>query len=183
MVATHDHSSPYYSSASWGLWAYQDVFDVRFYEYQAERLAAAVELAAHRLAAARVGAEVLYLDAPQRHSIGPATADDGTLGGYPWEDTEHDLTVLRFDTTAGKPIAALVNYSLHGESNNGNDLISADWVAAMQRVVDRETGALAVFTQSAVGTTEMAREGLGHPLAQFVGRRLEFAHREYAQSD
>src|SRR5205807_7630105 len=58
MTATHDHSSPYYSSPSWGVWAFQDVFDVRYYEYYAERLATAVELAAQRLQPARVGAEV-----------------------------------------------------------------------------------------------------------------------------
>src|SRR5437588_11762390 len=33
MAVTHDHSSPYYSSPSWGVWAFQDVFDVRFYGY------------------------------------------------------------------------------------------------------------------------------------------------------
>jgi hypothetical protein len=183
MAVTHNHSSPYYSSPSWGVWAFQDVFDVRFYEYYAERLAQAVELAAQRLTPARVGAEVLYLDGPQRMSVPPTTADDGTPAGYPWVDTDHDVTVVRFDTTAGKPIAVLVNYGLHGESLNGNDLISGDWIAVMQRVVDRETSAVTVFTQSAVGTTEMARGGVGHPFAQFLSQRLEFAHKEYAQTD
>ena len=183
MAVTHDHSSPYYSTPSWGVWTFQDVFDVRFYEYYAEQLAKAVELASQRLEPARVGAEAVYLDKPQRHSFGPQTADDGTPAGYPQEDTDHALTVLRFDSTSGRPIAVLVNYGLHGEGLSGNDLISADWVAAMQRVIDRETGAVTVFTQNAVGTTEMAREGTGHPYAQFLHQRLEFAHKEYAQSD
>ncbi|HEV3228283.1 MAG TPA: neutral/alkaline non-lysosomal ceramidase N-terminal domain-containing protein, partial [Solirubrobacteraceae bacterium] len=183
MAVTHDHSSPYYSSPSWGVWTFQDVFDVRFYEYYAQQMAKAVELAAQRLRPARVGAEVVYLDKPQRHSFGPQTADDGTPAGYPQQDTDHGLTVLRFDTTAGRPIGVLVNYGLHGEGLNGNDLISADWVAPMQRVIDRETGALAIFTQNATGTTEMARDGTGHPYSQFLHQRLEFAHKEYAQSD
>ena len=37
MAVTHNHSSPYYSSTSWGVWAFQDVFDVRFYDYMSKR--------------------------------------------------------------------------------------------------------------------------------------------------
>ena len=43
MAVTHNHSSPYYSSPSWGVWAFQDVFDLRFYDYYAQRIAQAVE--------------------------------------------------------------------------------------------------------------------------------------------
>ena len=46
MAVTHDHSSPYYSSTSWGAWAFQDVYDVRFFDYYAKRMAEAVEQAA-----------------------------------------------------------------------------------------------------------------------------------------
>ena len=35
MAVTHDHSSPYYSSLGAGAWTFQDVFDVRFYNYGA----------------------------------------------------------------------------------------------------------------------------------------------------
>src|SRR5947209_15334609 len=94
MSASHDHSSPYYSSPSWGVWTFQDVFDVRFYEYYAQRLAAAVKQAAAHLVPVRVGAAVTQFDKTQRHSFGPATADDGTPAGYPQEDTDHDLTVV-----------------------------------------------------------------------------------------
>ena len=75
---------------------------------------------------------------------GPTVADDGTPAGYPHEDTDHDLTVVRFDDVSDpanpKPLANLVNFSLHPEFLNGNDLISADYVAPLQRMVDRETG-------------------------------------------
>src|SRR3954453_4015137 len=33
MAITHDHSSPFYASTAWGAWTFQDVFDVRFYNY------------------------------------------------------------------------------------------------------------------------------------------------------
>ena len=66
MAVTHDHSSPYYSSTSWGVWAFQDVFDVRFFDYYAKRMAEAVEQAADDLKPVRVGASVSTLrqDAP-----------------------------------------------------------------------------------------------------------------------
>ena len=134
MTVTHDHSSPYYSSTAWGAWAFQDVFDVRFYEYYAERMAHAVEHANANLRPARVGAAVTQFDKTHRHSFGPAIADDGTPAGYPNSDADHDMTVVRFDDISDpshpKPLANLVNYSLHGEMLEGNDLITADWVGA-----------------------------------------------------
>ena len=115
MAVTHDHSSPYYSSTAWGAWTFQDVFDVRFYEYYAQQIADAVEQAAAHLKPVRVGAVGRRtLDKTHRNSIGPAMADDGTPAGYPNSDTDHDLSVVRFDdiaTRRPKPLANLVNYS------------------------------------------------------------------------
>lgn len=184
IAVTHDHSSPYYSSPSWGVWLFQDVFDARFFEYYAERMARAVELAARHLEPVRVGASVSTLDKPQRHSFGPATADDGSPAGYHPASTDHDLIVVRFDRLKdGRPLAVLVNYSLHPEFLSGNDLISGDYVAPLERMVDRATGATTIFTQAAVGSTEPDRDGIAHPRAQFLRERLEFSHREYAQAE
>ncbi len=121
-------------------------------------------------------------DKTHRHSYGPAVADDGTPAGYPQDDTDHDLTVVRFDDVTDpanpRPLANLVNFSLHPEFLNGNDLISADYVAPLQRMVDRATGGLTVFTQNAVGTAEPERSTY-HSMHE----RLEFTHREYAQAE
>ena len=182
IAVTHDHSSPYYSSTSWGAWAFQDVYDVRFFDYYAKRMAEAVERAAGALVPVRIGASVSTFDKTHRHSFGPAVADDGTPAGYPNEETDHDLTVVRFDDVSDaahpKPLANLVNFSLHPEMLSGNDLISADYVAPMQRMVDRETGGLTIFTQNAVGTAEPERSTY-HSMHE----RLEFTHREYAQAE
>jgi hypothetical protein len=179
MAITHDHSSPYYSSTAWGAWTFQDVFDVRFYEYYAQRMADAVQKAEQDLKPARVGATTLYLDKPHRNSMGPATADDGTPAGYPDSYGDHDLTVVRFDDLAtNKPLAFLVNYSLHGEGLEGNDLISADWVGPLQRMVDRAGGAPMVFTQNAVGTSEPERSTY-----HSIHERLEFSHKQYGQGE
>src|SRR3954469_9121123 len=45
MSATHNHNSPYYSTPSWGVWAFQDVMDLRMFEYQARQGALAIERA------------------------------------------------------------------------------------------------------------------------------------------
>src|SRR3954454_2362542 len=130
LAVTHDHSSPLYSSPSWGVWAFQDVIDVRFFNYYARQMASAVERAAAHMKPVRVGAEVVQFDKTHRHSFGPALADDGTPAGYPNADADHSLTVLRYDDVSDrrhpKPLATLVNFSLHPEMLEGNDLISAD---------------------------------------------------------
>src|SRR4051794_5975426 len=62
LAVTHDHSSPMYSSASWGVWAFQDVIDVRFFNYYANRIATAVERAAARMRPVPGGAKVVQFD-------------------------------------------------------------------------------------------------------------------------
>ncbi len=182
MAVTHNHSSPYYSSPSWGVWAFQDVFDVRFYDYYSKKQAEAVEKAAANLKPVRVGAAVGQFDKTHRHSFGPAIADDGSPAGYPQSDSEHDLVVVRFDDISDpanpKPLANLVNFPLHPEFLDGNDLISADYLGPLQRMVDRETGALTIWTQGSVGTAEPERSTY-----HSVHERLEFTHKEYAQAE
>ena len=178
MATTHNHSSPMYSSSSWGVWAFQDVIDVRFFNYMAERIYEAVERACDGLVPVRVGASVGQFDKTHRHSFGPDEADDGTPAGYPNSETDHDLTVLRFDRLSGEPLANLVNFSLHPEFLEGNDLISADYVAPLERITDRRTGALTVWTQGAVGTAEPERSTY-----HSIHERLEFSHKDYAQAE
>lgn len=182
MAVSHNHSSPYYSSISWGVWAFQDVFDIRFYDYYARRMAEAVEEAASKLVPVRVGAAVSEFDLTHRHSYGGAVADDGTPAGYPQSDADHDLTVIRFDDISDpanpKPLANLVNFALHPEFLDGNDLISADYLGPLERMADRDTGAMTIFTQGAVGTAEPERSTYHSP-----HQRLEFSHFDYRQAE
>jgi hypothetical protein len=181
MAVTHNHSSPFYSSTSWGAWAFQDVFDIRFFEYMAQQMAAAVEEAAAGLTPARVAVRSTYYDKTHRHSFGQARADDGTPAGYPNDDQDHDMTVIRFDDVSGgtpEPLANLVNFSQHPEFLEGNDLISADYVGPFERMMDRETGAVTVYTQGSVGTSEPERSSF-----HSIHERLEFTHKDYAQAE
>ncbi|HEX2232737.1 MAG TPA: hypothetical protein VHG69_05185 [Thermoleophilaceae bacterium] len=182
MAVSHNHSSPFYSSTSWGVWAFQDVFDVRFYNYYAKRMAEAVERAAESLVPVRVGASVSSFDKTHRHSFGPAIADDGTPAGYPQDDTDHDMTVVRLDDVSDpanpRPLANLVNFGLHPEFLDGNDLISEDYLAPLEAMTDKATGAVTIFTQNAVGTSEPERSSY-----HSIHERLEFSHREYGQAE
>jgi hypothetical protein len=182
MSITHDHSSPYYTSTAWGAWTFQDVFDIRAYDYYAHRLAAAVEEADAHLVPARVGAATAQYALSNRNALGPAVADDGTPAGYPDSYTDRTMTLVRFDDITDpahpKPLANLVNFSLHGENLEGNDLISADFIGPFERQLDRATGATTVWTQDAVGNSENER-GSYHS----IHSRLFFDHRQYAQAE
>ena len=179
IAATHNHSSPYYTSTAWGAWSFQDVFDIRAYDHYARAIAEAVKKAAANMQAVRVGASATAFDKTHRNAMGPAIADDGTPAGYPNSYADHDLTVVRFDAVStGKPLAVLVNFSLHPEGNDGNDLISADYVAPLERMVDRATGATTIFTQNAVGAAEPERSSY-HDFRE----RQEFTHREYSSME
>ena len=182
MSVSHNHSSPYYSSTAPGAWAFEDVFDERFYAYYARRMADAVEKAAATMVPVRVGGAMSNFDKTARHSFGPAKADDGTPAGYPVSDPDQKMTVVRFDDISDpsnpKPLANIVNYALHPEFLDGNSLISADFIGPLERMADRRTKALTIFTQGATGTSEPERSAY-HP----VRERLEFTHKEYAQAE
>jgi hypothetical protein len=182
MAVTHNHSSPYYSTPSWGVWTFQDFFDVRFFNYYAERMAAAVERAAADMKPVRVGGAVRQLDEIHRNVPGTSTADDGTPAGYPEWWGDHDVTVVRFDDISDpsnpKPLANLVNYSVHPETLEGTDIISADWVGPFERMTDRGSGAMTIYTQGAVGNHEPENGSWHQP-----GERRQYYHRNYAQNE
>jgi len=182
---SHSHSTPYYSTPSWGVWAFQDVFDIRFFEYVAQRIAAAVVQASHPDTMRRVrmgGAEVPF-DGAQRHSYGPQVADDGTPSGYPQTDNDKVVAVIRFDDVESgpepQPLATWVVFGLHPEMLSGNDLLTGEYTRTMMRFVDREVGGVTLFSQNNVGSSEPARNADAHP----PEARAEFSHREYAQME
>jgi hypothetical protein len=182
MAVTHNHSSPSYSSLDWGVWTFQDVFDFRFFDYYAHQNAAAVEQALKNLHDVRVSGTVSRFDAFQRNPMGPGKGDDGTPDGFPRSYTDHDLSVVRFenvdDPRSPKPLATLVNLGQHPEMLEGYDLISGEFPATMERLVDRSAGGVTIFTQNATGTSEVERDNW-HP----VHDRALFDHAQYGQME
>jgi hypothetical protein len=152
--ASHDHNSPYYSTPSAGVWLFQDVMDLRMLEYQARAVAQAVEEAERNARPARLGATTVAFPTFQGNIAGSGVGEDGAPVGYPLHENDHGLTVLRVDGLDGRAVATWVNYAEHGESLDGYDLMSADWLAPFQRYVDRATQAPVLFAQGAVGSAE-----------------------------
>ncbi len=187
--ATHDHSAPYYATPAAGVWLFQDVMDLRMLEYQARAIASAVEKAERAMRPAKAGATTVQFPTFQGNIAGAAVSEDGSPAGYPLHENDHGLTVLRVDGTDGKPIGTWVNYAEHGESLDGYDLLSADWLAPFQRFVDAGTGVPVVFSQGAVGSAEGPYEHaypLGKaPLVSDQGDAVPaiWAHTGYAQAE
>lgn len=179
---SHSHSSPYYSTPSWGVWAFQDVFDVRFFEHIASKMAEAVIKASENMVPVRMGAATSTFTGLKKHSYGPAGSYDGLPGGYPRTDVDGDLSVIRFDNitnpAAPSPLATWVVWGMHPENLDGNDLLTGEYVNTMYRILDREIGGVTLFSQSDTGTAE-ADESQAHAPSE----RQEFSHREYGQME
>ena len=155
LMASHNHSSPFYYSPSWGVWLFQDVFDLRAFEYEARQMALAIERASADLRPARMGATVIRHTIYKGNIAGATIGDDGTPAGYPDSHADFGITVVRFDEMpSGDPIAVLVNHGQHPESNDGYDLITADYLAPAERMVERDLGSKLVWSQGDVGSAE-----------------------------
>ena len=152
--ATHDHSSPYYSTAAAGVWLFQDAVDLRELEYQARAMAKAIRTAELRMVPAKMGATTVPFNVYKGNIVGPQRGDDGTPAGYPDKEGDDGLVVMRFEDAAGKSIATWMNFGQHPESLDSYNLISADYVGTLERFIDRETGAPLVFSQGDVGSAE-----------------------------
>lgn len=156
ITVSHNHNSPFYSTPSWGTWVFQDVFDLRFFEYMATRMAQAVIDAAGQLRPVRIGAATVPFNEITAHTIGPKVADDGTPAGQPFAHTTGQLTVVRLDdisTGTPDPYANWITLGLHPEFTWGYELFSGDITHAAMRVVDRELGTTSVMSQRETGSS------------------------------
>ncbi|MCU1587938.1 MAG: hypothetical protein JWN31_1431 [Frankiales bacterium] len=189
MSATHDHNSPYYATPAAGVWLFQDVMDLRMFEYQARAIARAVELAESSMRPAKLGATTVEYPHFHGNIAGSEVTENGSPAGYPLWFNDQTLTLIRIDDLRGKPIASYLNYAQHGESLETTDLISADWLAPLQRYVDRATGAPVVFSQGSVGSAEGPYEHAfpvgAAPVLSDHGQPVReiWAHVDFAQAE
>ena len=187
--STHDHNSPYYSSPAAGVWLFQDVMDLRMFEYQARQMAAAIESAERSLRPARIGGTTVQFPDFQGNIAGSGVNEDGSPTGYSAWENDHGLVVLRIDdmsnASSPKPLATYVNYAEHGESLDGYDLISGDWLAPFERYVDRATGVPTVFSQGSVGSAEGPYEYANPKQGNDGGQLFNeiYGHMGYAQAE
>ncbi|MGH2753019.1 MAG: neutral/alkaline non-lysosomal ceramidase N-terminal domain-containing protein [Actinomycetota bacterium] len=184
LMASHNHSSPYYTTPSWGVWLFQDVFDLRAFEYHARSMASAILDAEAALVPARMGATTIQHDAFKGMIQRARLADDGTPVGYPAGFGDHGLVVIRFDDISDPqnpaPLATLVNWGQHPEGLDDHDLITGDFVASLERFVERGTGAPVVFGQGDVGSAEA---GPGQPDKVPDGIPKRWSHAGHANAE
>jgi hypothetical protein len=108
-----------------------------------------IRMAHDRLAPARLGfgSGKSYIGLNRR-----LTRPDGVtiIDANPQGPMDEEVGVLRVDTQDGQPLAILVNYACHPVVlGNGSNVISADWVGAMRRMVEKVTSAQVLFVQGA----------------------------------
>lgn len=202
-AASHNHSSPYYTTTSPGVFIFQDVFDQRMFEYQARAIRDAVLAAEKDLQPARMAATTVPFSEMKGNVVGPATADDGSPAGFPREFGDTGLVVMRFDALdggprkaqgkgkrldkprgGGDPIAVWMNFGEHPESLDGYGLTTSDFLGPLERMVERAVGAPLVFSQGDVGSAEGPYErGDTNPQTTSDGGVRAFAHAGYAQME
>ena len=74
------------------------------------------------------------------------------IGVNPMGPIDRTVTILHAQSLDGKPILTLVNYQCHGTVlGPKNMLVSADWIGVMRRIVEQESGSLAMYLQGATG--------------------------------
>lgn len=176
-TSSHSHTSPFYSTPGWGTWIFQDVFDLRFYEYMARQMADAVIEAAGAMKPVRMGGATVYANDIQAHTYGPVTAHDGTPAGQPRDYTTQSVTVVSFDDISGgapKPLANWVIFGVHPEWVWGEEIVNGDITHAVMRMLDRETGATTVWSQRETGSSGPHKDDRVH---------LPEARREYQESN
>lgn len=79
--------------------------------------------------------------------------DDAVIVGRNWEGpVDHEVQVIRFDTTDGQPLATIVDYACHPITvGPDNDLLTPDYPGVVKRVVEEATGSTCLFLQGAAG--------------------------------
>ncbi len=70
----------------------------------------------------------------------------------PTDPVDYELGVIRFERPGGELLANLVNFTCHPVILGPKNLeISADWVGAMQRGVEKQLGGVCMYAQGAAG--------------------------------
>jgi Neutral/alkaline non-lysosomal ceramidase, N-terminal len=140
IACTHSHASPDMQ----GLWGGTGA---AYETYVAHRAAGAISQAFEAMVPAAASVATASLGGVVRNRRG-------------WPETDETLTTLRFATTDGAPIAALVNYACHPTASGpANTEVSRDWCGYAADAVEAALGGVAVYVNGAVGDVNPAADG------------------------
>lgn len=126
---------------------------LRYYRQLEDGIVAAIVEANSKLAPAKLANGVFKLEGFNRNRHTK----------FEPKPVDRDVSLLRFDDVAGKPIAVLVNFTAHPTSIPSSMLkYSADYVGALKAAIEKETGARAIFMQGASGDQSTERKDKDH---------------------
>jgi len=153
---THNHTGPPPSRWDW----LEGTAELRrYYEMLPAFAAGAARIALGDLRPARLGAGV----GESRVAVNRReTAPDGrrATGVNPAGVIDPAVLVVRIDGTDGRPIAAIVGYTMHPTTAGPTfRRITADWPGHLKRTVEQLTGATCLFAQGATGNVGPGPEG------------------------
>lgn len=131
LLASHSHTSIEMNAINpWNTFQIPQIgiYSPRVYEFVMQRLEQVVRDAQKHLAPVAVGTGCLEIEGWNRNRRGGAV-------------TDKDLVVTRIDTTDGKPLAVLVNFTAHPTFMSGEDMLfSGDWPGHVQRTLESLIG-------------------------------------------
>lgn len=184
MTVSHSHTSPFYSTPAIGPWIFQDVYDIRFHEYIARQMFLAIVQAAGQMRPVRVGGTAVYANDVRSHTYGAKVSTErstrNTPAGQPHDYTTRQMYVLRFDDLAdGSNYANWIILGVHPEWVWGEEIINGDLTHAVMRILDRETGALTIMSQSETGAAGPHKDLRAHDPHE----RREFQESNFAGAD
>lgn len=151
--ATHDHNAPRVGAVSPGASARAGGPATAAYtEFVYERLLEAVRQAKARLAPARVGAGAGHADVNTNRN--ELTPKGWKLGVNPDLPSDKTVWVVKFENTAGDPIAYFVNYAVHAVvMGPENKLVTGDIAGATSRYIEQhfDDRVVALWTSGPAG--------------------------------
>ncbi|MCI0493099.1 MAG: neutral/alkaline non-lysosomal ceramidase N-terminal domain-containing protein [Planctomycetes bacterium] len=117
------------------------IYNPKVFEFVMERLVQVVQDAERQMAPVSIGTSSISIDGWNRNRRGG-------------DVTDKDLTITRVDTTEGKPLAVLVNFTAHPTFMSGEDMLfSGDWPGHLQRTIESliGEGVVAMYYNGAQG--------------------------------
>ena len=151
--ATHDHNAPRVGSVSPGASARAGgPATVAYTEFVYERILEAVRQAKASLAPARVGVGAGRADVNTNRN--QLTPKGWKLGVNPDLPSDKTVWVVKFESTAGEPIAFFVNYAVHAVvMGPENKLLTGDIAGATSRFIEQhfDDKVVALWTSGPAG--------------------------------
>jgi neutral ceramidase len=181
LSATHTHSStgPIWPADNIGYAGLGgDFFDPRIFELTAKGIADAIIAADKAREPAKLGTATVQVTNASRNRESEPFATNKDLAQFP-QTVNQNLTVLRVDARNSKPIALWSNFAIHPTSfGDGNLNFSGDNAAVTERLIEKATGAIDVWTNGNEGDTSPN----GDP-SSIGGEREQYVATDAAKAD